>query len=340
MQNRDRIIDFYKFIGLLAIILAHVSAPGAIAQLRNFDVVLMVLLEGVSYNLSVSKQRIKNEYIAYVYKRFKRLVIPTWLFLLAYFSIVGILGHFGVISIVYSIEDYIDSFLLVSGQPNTHGIGFVWIMRVYFLTSLILPIAKKISEKISKKMYICGIILILSLYTSLLKLPFDSNSILGMMFENVILYMISYGMVAALGLIICNLTKKECAMGAVISLMQFLLQAFIIRSYTQTAKYPPQFYYFSYAFFIIFSLFYLRDKAVIKWLSDKLVIKWIAQNSLWIYFMHIVPIKLYEYKLIKIGWDNFITRYFLVLTIACLLVITKNVMFFCIRSRFKGDRKK
>ena len=78
MHNRDKTIDLFRVIWLLAIILAHVSAPAVIFQLRNFDVVLMVLLTGVSYELSTSKPKTLHQYLSYVYRRFKRLIIPTY----------------------------------------------------------------------------------------------------------------------------------------------------------------------------------------------------------------------------------------------------------------------
>lgn len=244
MHNRDKIIDLFRVIGLLAIILAHVSAPAVIFQLRNFDVVLMVLLTGVSYELSTSKPKNLHQYFSYVYRRFKRLIIPTYFFLIVYFLLANVLNHFNIVTLSFSIEDYVDSFLLLSGQSNTNGIGYVWIMRIYFLTSLLLPFARVISEKLSTKLYLSILLALLILYTLLLNVPVNRCSILGMLFENIILYMFGYGLVAAFGLVICTFTKREYGVGIVIAFEVFLISAFTIKSYTQIAKYPPIYIFF------------------------------------------------------------------------------------------------
>lgn len=50
--NRRSDIDFLRALGFLLIVLAHVgNAPVAIMQLRNFDVVLMVIVMGMSFSL-------------------------------------------------------------------------------------------------------------------------------------------------------------------------------------------------------------------------------------------------------------------------------------------------
>ena len=246
--------------------------------------------------------------------------------MIVYFVLANVLNHLNVITLSYSIEDYVDSFLLLSGQPNTNGIGYVWIMRIYFLTVLLLPFARIISEKVSTKLYLSILLALLILYTLLLNVPVNRCSILGMLFEDIVLYMFGYGLVAAFGLVICTFAKREYFVGIVIAFVVFLISAFTRKSYTQIAKYPPHIYYFSYAFIVIFFLFFFREAKIMKWISEKLIVQWISQNSLWIYFMHIIPVKLYECGTIHLRWDNFITRYILVLTIAFVLVCIKNAI--------------
>ena len=51
IKERNIKIDFIKFLGLFAIILAHVGPNEKIFQLRNFDVPLMVFISGfLSYD--------------------------------------------------------------------------------------------------------------------------------------------------------------------------------------------------------------------------------------------------------------------------------------------------
>lgn len=79
----DRVytIDVLRTIGLLCVILAHVFPPYYLRVIRAFDVPLMVFVMCWSFSLSN-----KNEsYHSYVIKRFKRLVVSCWLFLIIYY---------------------------------------------------------------------------------------------------------------------------------------------------------------------------------------------------------------------------------------------------------------
>ena len=76
-------INFLKTIALLCIILAHVNPPTIVFQIRNFDVVLMMLIS--SYLGLISKKN--YNYFSYILSRIKRLIIPTWIFLTIFFII-------------------------------------------------------------------------------------------------------------------------------------------------------------------------------------------------------------------------------------------------------------
>lgn len=80
--TRDNRIDLLRFIGLAMIILAHVSPPDIVFQGRNFDVPLMVIVAGLSFQVSYRYE----SYISYLWKRIKRLLFPVWLFLSIVFS--------------------------------------------------------------------------------------------------------------------------------------------------------------------------------------------------------------------------------------------------------------
>lgn len=103
-------IDFLRAEGLLLIVLAHVNAPAVLFQMRNFDVVLMVFVIGMAYANSTPIR-----YRDYVVKRFRRLVIPVWLFL------IPLLVFLYFLKIKFSPSGYLSSFLLLSGEPGWGG---------------------------------------------------------------------------------------------------------------------------------------------------------------------------------------------------------------------------
>ena len=119
-------LDLLRFIGLSMIILAHSSPGYVIFQLRNFDVPLMVLLSGAVFSLSYKEEN----YFAYVWKRFKRLVLPVWIFLTVYFSAIYITGY-QLNTLSYDVM--FNTYALLS------GIGYVWVIRVFLLMALIAP---------------------------------------------------------------------------------------------------------------------------------------------------------------------------------------------------------
>ena len=84
MECRNRSIDLLRFIALTGIIIAHIDPPSFWMQLRGFDVPLMVFLSGVSYRISGGN---KQNYWSYAVKRFKRLILPVWVFLTIYFTL-------------------------------------------------------------------------------------------------------------------------------------------------------------------------------------------------------------------------------------------------------------
>ncbi len=116
-KERDLSIDFFRFIGMTAIIFAHSDIPKFLFQLRNFDVPLMVFVSGYSaFNFS-SKS---HDLSAYVKDRFLRLVVPLWIFLTIYLVLRQALGD-GV-----STRDVIESYLMTGGPVGG------WIIRVFF----------------------------------------------------------------------------------------------------------------------------------------------------------------------------------------------------------------
>ena len=130
-KKRLNYIDFLKFIGLTGIILAHVGSPNYVIMIRNFDVPLMVLLSSMLAAKSIKKY---NSNIAYWISRIKRLVIPTWIFLVIYFIIKAIITNKTT-----SIEYDLVSFILTK-----YGIGYIWIILIYLYSALLIPLFKKI----------------------------------------------------------------------------------------------------------------------------------------------------------------------------------------------------
>lgn len=130
--KRDDTLDMLRGIGLFCIMLAHVGPPAFFFQLRNFDVPLMVLVAGSAFVMSTNHGP-KTGYIEYITKRLIRLVIPTWIFLIVFFLLTLITSFIMQKAYPFPFFKIFSSFF-----PGM-GIGYVWIIRVFLLVSLIVP---------------------------------------------------------------------------------------------------------------------------------------------------------------------------------------------------------
>ena len=113
-KTRLAYIDFLKFIGLTGIIIAHVSPPDLMIMLRNFDVPFMVILSSILAQISFDRQNHnKVSVVKYYFSRFKRLVIPTWIFLGIYFTIYLSTQSF-LFSVIHSLVTGLLCILLIA----------------------------------------------------------------------------------------------------------------------------------------------------------------------------------------------------------------------------------
>lgn len=302
MNNRDFSIDVLRTIGICLIILAHVNPVNIIFQLRNFDVPFMVILSG--YLFSKSSQNINSISKKYLYKRFKRLVFPVWIFLIILFTFMIIVRPSAL-----NIKLVLGSFFLLN------GIGYVWIIRIYLLVAIFGPYLLK---KIGHKNELLKIIIIYCLYELLFfyyQQNFE-NSIL----EQTIFYTVPYILLFCYGSLYEKFTKKDIKKIIIFSLMICILG--LIYSYykysiilnLQNYKYPARLYYIFYA--ILMANLLLENKNKFNFLEElkiKNLIIFVGNSTMWIYLWHISLIMGIELLKERNIYINGVVRYFLVL---------------------------
>ncbi len=302
-MSRIIYIDYLKLIGLLSIILAHVCNNPYIMQIRNFDVPLMVIVSGFlacgSYKRSMKKDK---SLIKYYWKRITRLLIPTWIFLTFYFLIMKIAyinrGY------PYDSNRILRSYLLID------GIGYVWVIRVYLMCSLITPLIFYLNNKIkSNNIKLLILTTIYVLYE--LFVYFNINK-LNPVFSYIIAYIIPYGIIYILGMISKNTDYKIDGKISFAFLIIFIVSFFIINlkngffQSTQIMKYPPRMYYISYALFASFLLLCISKRIKLK---EFKLIDFISRSSLWIYLWHILFLTITSAFIKDVHW---IVKYIIV----------------------------
>lgn len=287
MENkRDKKIDFLRFIAIICIIIAHSGPPMMLFQIRNFDVVLMIMLMGMSFCLSSKNEK----YFTYIVKRFKRLLLSTWIFLTLFFTL------FLIISLLFKDSYYFDLNDILLSYLTIDGIGYVWIMGVFFIMAILNPIILRISNKIkNNNIYFFVLLITYSIYLLLLIIYQNLSGIMDNLFEFFILRGYGYSLIAAVGIRINRLNKKEIAILCGTFFILFMLLLFIndfdsINNY----KYPPTLYYMSYGLCVSLLLYQAMSvNCVINFFDNKFV-DFISKNSITIYFWHIISIYILE----------------------------------------------
>ena len=308
MNDREKYIDILKVIGLLCIILAHVNPPKILFQLRNFDVILMILIS--SYLGIKSKKYGKN----YIIKRFYRLVIPTWIFLTLFFVVSFFTNIYDV-----SIKNMIGSYAL-----SDFGIGYVWVIRIYFIVAICICVINKLINKNNK---MCKLITIISI---ILFCIYEIICCLGF-FNNIILqYLFAYFPPCILLIMISNRmfnSDKENKIITILSLVIFTICLSILYKIngkiiaTQEYKYPFRVYYISYGVFVSGILIMIFKKIKYGKILNNKLFEFISSNSLWIYLWHIFI--LYCIKPINMTWS---LKFILIISISLIIVFIQSMI--------------
>ncbi|NLI55112.1 MAG: acyltransferase [Clostridiales bacterium] len=329
--NRDQRLDVLRTIGLLCIILAHVSPPKAIFQMRNFDVPLMVLISGAAYCYSKSKET----YLKYLIKRILRLVLPTWTFLSIYFVLFFFFAKIAGESYPYSIDQILKSYSLIS------GIGYVWVIRVFILCAMVIPIFSSLINKIKNvKWYLLLLVFLYVIYEFSYRYLGELNiQYANGILEYVVFYIFPYGCIAGFGLALHKLNRNTIVMAGILFLLIFL-GMFCYYSmengnivWTQHYKYPARIYYISYALAVSLLLYLiigllLRENVFIKMINSK-PFRFFSSFTIWIYLWHILYVNLWERILVERLPDkihNFIIEYIFVLVFATITALLQKII--------------
>lgn len=314
-KERSFAVDVLKTIGILGIILAHVDPPQWLFDIRVFDVCMLVFASG----LTLKGEAVRTNYFAYLWKRFKRLVLPAWAFIAIYFVFAFILKSiWGQPN--YSYIEYVQSFTF------TGGMGYVWIIRVYLLMAAASPVIYKIGCFGGAGVKNTLIVIITLLLLNEFAVYADQHISIGAireLIQGIILYAISYGVVEVLA---CGLRFQSRKNGALICVFLFILffAAWSLCHFEspQIAKYPPRALYLLYGMAVSTAVYVICLKWKCRGLPGKCV-EWISKNSLWIYFWHTLPVTLFNNTDITL-YGNAVLKYIAALGFGVIAAAVQN----------------
>lgn len=311
-------IDRLKVIGLLLVILAHVDLPSWLLQIRSFDVPLLVFVSAYLAGKSYHVGNVGN----YYKKRFLRLAVPAWIFS----------GFFWVVQSFIltppTIDDIIKGLMF---QRDTYMLGMLWVVWVYIVCALIIPMIDKMQYRIISNVMIVFAVILFQILCSVTTL--SENRFLYCTFFTVV----PYGFIAWLGYYYEDMSERmkrgiiggSALLFGVITIVLYIQEKalFPISEY----KYPAQIYYLSYGIlvtFLVFSWIKYFNKYKISY-----IVEFIGRSSFWIYLWHILV--LYAVKMFIEDEYYWWLQYILVVVVSVLITWLQNKIVDQILLRFE-----
>ena len=311
-------IDRLKFFGLMLVILAHVDLPIWLAQIRSFDVPLLVFVSAY-----LARKSYKNgDVFGYYRKRFFRLAVPAWIFAIIFWI---------VQSIVLIHPTFIDVLKGITFQRDTNLLGMLWVIWVYIVCALLIPIVNTLNLKAGIQWALISLLFVFQVFCSCTDLA-DNRILYCSLFT-----IIPYGFLTYWGFFYCDMNTKNKSVLAAGSLIVFGVitailwykdgLAFPISDY----KYPAQIYFLCYAIPIIVVLLEVLPKFD-KYKPSPLV-QFISISSLWIYLWHILV--LYAVKLFIEDSALWWLQYIIVIFVSVIITWIQNKTVEHLISRYK-----
>lgn len=266
-------IDRLKALGLFLVILAHVDLPASLTQIRSFDVPLLVF---VSAYLARKSYQSSNMGVYYK-KRLLRLAIPAWIFSLFFWV---------VQSMILTPPTFSDIMKGLTFQRDTNMLGMLWVIWVYIVCALLIPIIDKMKFKAASKYMAIILLVLFQILCSFTTLK--NNRFLYCTLFTVV----PYGFITWLGYYYDNMSNRVKNFIICTSELVFLVAAVILYvrndRFVPIAdyKYPAQIYYLFYSIPIVFLLF--RFMPYFDKYKISRMVQFISGSSLWIYLWHIL----------------------------------------------------
>lgn len=203
----------------------------------------MATLLGSSYQITRGNS---IDYCSYLIKRIKRLLVPTWSFLLIFFCAMFV-GSFLLNKEFYSLSMIIRTFTMLD------GVGYVWIVRIFFTVAVISPLLNALYERfsISHQRFL---ILIIGLSIQYVICKF--GPIGNVFYRELICNTFGYVILAFVRMMIMEQSVKMNLCVVMLGALQFIF--FGVQNkfeLLQLNKYPPNLYFLGYGVMISIGLF-------------------------------------------------------------------------------------
>lgn len=307
LTKRDLTIDYLKFLALLGLLIAHISENKLLLQIRSFDVNLLVILSAMLASRNTTHAKSSDSLFDwnYILKRFRRLIVPTWIFISIYLAL----------NFVFKFQELTTVQIIRSYLLQDNSISYVWIVYVYFLCAILMPVVMLFDlNKLRDALIFCVISLVYILLYNL-----SGNYY----YRVVILYPIVYALISVIGVNWNTLEKRKKVMFVLFNLIFFAVYAIYLMNINDGVfqnvdlyKYPPKLYYLSYT--LLASVLCIEAFKKIHMPQNCILTRYvvfISKSSLWFYLWHILSLQI-SYRMT----ENLCVRYFIVLILTSVIV--------------------
>lgn len=290
--------------------------PYIVLNLRCFDVPLMLFVSGLVY-----AGREADYSCRFFIHRAMRLLIPVYIFLTGYFVLAFALKYLFSIDFGITVKHVVGSYLLMD------GIGYVWIIRVFLMVSILTPFLISLNKSIKKEWIFCLLIVLLTLIQEIMiRFGVGMNVVLV---RDFIYYCIGYSLLFLLGLRVAKKDIKSVGGYAILFIGLFVIYAVYLCLTgggiisMNNYKYPPRGYFLIYG--ALASLICYLAVSRVCCLHKSKIISFIGMNTIWIYLYHIPLVQLTG-RLVLPWYIQYVIVYVIAVIICFAQVSVVNVL--------------
>ncbi len=283
IKQRFDEIDILRGIAIFLMVLIHTSAyflshPVSLFLWNASHFAVPVFVFCSAYIVFKKKTPARNikEFVSYVVKRIKRLVLPYYAFMAVY------------LLFVYIKESHkLDPHFILQSVFVFGGIDINWLILLFLYLSLIVPFVQFSGQYHKKLFYFYGAFSFLSSVVFLFyKFPYNYRFIMWL----------PWSVIVYVSFLLSRSPKiNKIFFLFVVMLTSFFASRFIVESqrhslYLYDNKYPPNLYMLSYGSFVIILLYFVAKTGVFRRLQLFSFLKFLSVHSFSIYFIHILVI--------------------------------------------------
>lgn len=332
-RKRSENIDFLRSIAIIGVIATHVLSYNLTNPLNffiwnylHFVVVLFVFCSGYVLTLHYKNNlTTASDILKWYKKRFVRLLVPFYIYLLIHYLLWILFPHyFSGLGLTKNLHLLLQSIFFIG------GIDLNWLPLLFLQLTLLFPLFIKIfTKKTTVILYVLAAIGVTAYFTIS---PFPHTYYRLVMFipwSLILLYSMYISKKEQMDTDLSNNINryfKALFVGAVVFISLFVYYSSGHISFVLTNhKYPPDFYYLSYAFTMSLIMIIASKLHIVEHIRIKRISYYISNNSYQLFFIHYIFLDFTEQMSKQLSISSpVLLQFIFVLTGSLLMIVILN----------------